>query len=214
MGGRFPPLLTNGRILSQYNVGAQTRRTENTVWHPEDQLEIHPHDAETLGIAQGGWIKLASRAGETTLRATNTDRISPGVVDTTFHHPDTQANVVTTDYSGWATNCPENKVKAVQVSAFNGPTAWQQEYGAQAALARRILPAAEQRDDPELPQILPRPQMPPEKIIHLENQIATFSRPSPAAIRPAWSPVICAITRSPGCASRSAITSPRVAGSG
>jgi len=140
-GPRFPLLLTTGRILSQYNVGAQTRRTANTVWHAEDRLEIHPHDAEMRGIADGAWVKLASRRGETSLRATITDRVAPGVVYTTFHHPDTQANVVTTDYSDWATNCPEYKVTAVQVAPSNGPSDWQSDYAAQAAAARRILAA-------------------------------------------------------------------------
>ncbi|MEM7721144.1 MAG: formate dehydrogenase subunit alpha [Pseudomonadota bacterium] len=142
-GPRFPLLLTTGRILSQYNVGAQTRRTENVVWHDEDVLEIHPHDAEVRGITQGAWVKLASRAGETSLRAEITDRVSLGVVYTTFHHPNTQANVITTDNSDWATNCPEYKVTAVQVGLSNGPTEWQEEYAAQADQARRILPAAE-----------------------------------------------------------------------
>ncbi len=142
-GPRFPLLLTTGRILSQYNVGAQTRRTANTIWHDEDRLEIHPHDAEQRGITEGAWVKLASRRGETSLRATLTDRVAPGVVYTTFHHPDTQANVVTTDYSDWATNCPEYKVTAVQVAPSNGPTEWQEDYAREAELARRILPAAE-----------------------------------------------------------------------
>lgn len=137
-GPRFPLLLTTGRILSQYNVGAQTRRTANVVWHGEDRLEIHPTDAENRGIKEGDWVRLASRAGETTLRATVTDRVSPGVVYTTFHHPDTQANVVTTDNSDWATNCPEYKVTAVQVAPSNGPSDWQEDYAAQAAAARRI----------------------------------------------------------------------------
>ncbi len=142
-GPRFPLLLTTGRILSQYNVGAQTRRTANVVWHDQDVLEIHPHDAENRGIKQGDWVRLASRSGETTLRADVTDRVSPGVVYTTFHHPDTQANVVTTDYSDWATNCPEYKVTAVQVGLSNGPSDWQRDYSAQADQSRRILPAAE-----------------------------------------------------------------------
>ncbi|WP_232372593.1 formate dehydrogenase subunit alpha [Acuticoccus mangrovi] len=141
-GARFPLLLTTGRILSQYNVGAQTRRTQNVLWHEEDRLEIHPHDAEVRGIKEGDWVKLASRSGETTLRAKLTDRVSPGVVYTTFHHPDTQANVITTDYSDWATNCPEYKVTAVQVGLSNGPSEWQESYAAQAERARRILPPA------------------------------------------------------------------------
>ncbi len=142
-GPRFPLLLTTGRVLSQYNVGAQTRRTDNVVWHDEDVLEIHPHDAETRGVTDGAWVRLASRSGETTLRAKVTDRVSPGVVYTTFHHPDTQANVITTDYSDWATNCPEYKVTAVQISPSNGPTEWQEDYAAMAERSRRILPAAE-----------------------------------------------------------------------
>lgn len=142
-GPRFPLLLTTGRILSQYNVGAQTRRTANSIWHQEDVLEIHPNDAELRGIKEGAWVKLASRSGATSLRATLTDRVSPGVVYTTFHHPDTQANVITTDNSDWATNCPEYKVTAVQVALSNGPTEWQDDYAAQAAKSRRILPAAE-----------------------------------------------------------------------
>jgi formate dehydrogenase major subunit len=112
---RFPLVLTTGRILSQYNVGAQTRRTGNVAWHPEDVLEIHPHDAEVRGVRDGDLVTLASRVGSTSLRAKISDRMPPGVVYTTFHHPVTGANVVTTEHSDWATNCPEYKVTAVQV---------------------------------------------------------------------------------------------------
>jgi formate dehydrogenase major subunit len=137
-GPRYPLLLTTGRILSQYNVGAQTRRTENSAWHLQDLLEIHPLDAENRGLREGDWVSLRSRAGETTLRCTITDRVAPGVVYTTFHHPDTQANVVTTDYSDWATNCPEYKVTAVQVAPSNGPSRWQEDYAALTHRSRRI----------------------------------------------------------------------------
>jgi formate dehydrogenase major subunit len=139
-GPRFPLMLTTGRILSQYNVGAQTRRTANSTWHPEDVLEIHPHDAEDRGIRDGDWVKIKSRAGETALRAKISDRMSPGVVYTTFHHPLSQANVVTTDYSDWATNCPEYKVTAVQISTSNGPTEWQEEYREMTEHNSRIAP--------------------------------------------------------------------------
>jgi formate dehydrogenase major subunit len=142
-GPRFPLLLTTGRTLSQYNVGAQTRRTANVIWHEEDRLEIHPHDAEQRGVRDGDWVRLASRAGETTLRALITERVAPGVVYTTFHHPNTQANVVTTEYSDWATNCPEYKVTAVQIAPSNGPTEWQERYADQARESRRVTATIE-----------------------------------------------------------------------
>ena len=124
----YPLILTTGRILSQYNVGAQTRRTENVHWHEEDRLEIHPHDAQDRGIKTGDWVGIRSRAGETVLRALVTERMQPGVVYTTFHFPESGANVITTDNSDWATNCPEYKVTAVQVMPVTQPSAWQQEH--------------------------------------------------------------------------------------
>ena len=125
---KFPLLLTTGRILSQYNVGAQTRRTANVAWHDEDRLEIHPHDAEDRGIREDDWVGIESRAGNTVLRARVTARMQPGVVYTTFHFPESGANVITTDSSDWATNCPEYKVTAVQVAPVAQPSAWQKEY--------------------------------------------------------------------------------------
>ncbi|KAA9132520.1 formate dehydrogenase subunit alpha [Marinihelvus fidelis] len=141
---RFPLLLTTGRILSQYNVGAQTRRTENSRWHGEDVLEIHPHDAEFRGVRDGDWVGIESRAGDTVLRAVVSERVQPGVVYTTFHFPLTGANVVTTDNSDWATNCPEYKVTAVQVTRVTQPSEWQRRYRAfserqQSHLAERAI---------------------------------------------------------------------------
>jgi formate dehydrogenase major subunit len=125
---KYPLILTTGRILSQYNVGAQTRRTENILWHQEDVLEIHPHDAEQRGIKEDALVSMTSRAGNIVLRARISDRIQPGVVYTTFHHPVTGTNVITTDNSDWATNCPEYKVTAVEVSLVTRQSEWQEQY--------------------------------------------------------------------------------------
>ncbi|MBA4098329.1 MAG: formate dehydrogenase subunit alpha [Rhodospirillum sp.] len=137
-GPRFPLILTTGRILSQYNVGAQTRRTDNIAWHPEDVLEIHPFDAENRGIRDGDVIALTSRVGETSLHAKISERMQPGVVYTTFHHAMTGANVVTTEYSDWATNCPEYKVTAVQVRLSNQKSEWQRDYEALREATRKV----------------------------------------------------------------------------
>jgi len=128
VNAKFPLILTTGRILSQYNVGAQTRRTANNMWHAEDRLEIHPQDAEDRGINEGDWAGISSRAGETVLRATISDRMQPGVVYTTFHFPGSGANVITTDNSDWATNCPEYKVTAVEVTRVSQPSEWQKRF--------------------------------------------------------------------------------------
>jgi len=125
---KFPLILTTGRILSQYNVGAQTRRTENNKWFPEDILEIHPEDAADRNIKDGDLIRIASRKGETTMHAKVSDRMQPGVVYTTFHNPISGANVVTTEFSDWATNCPEYKVTAVQVEITDSMSEWQKQY--------------------------------------------------------------------------------------
>ncbi len=146
VNAKYPLILTTGRILSQYNVGAQTRRTKNMAWHHEDVVEIHPHDAEDRGIKEGDWVGVASRAGETVLRVKITERVQPGVIYTTFHHPESGANVITTENSDWATNCPEFKVTAVQVTRVNQLSDWQLHYKtfseAQLAFAGRDLEAA------------------------------------------------------------------------
>ncbi len=136
---KFPLILTTGRILSHYNVGAQTRRTSNSVWHEEDVLEIHPSDAQSRGIQTGHWVCVKSRKGETSLKALVSERMAPGVVYTTFHHPETGANVVTTGNSDWATNCPEYKVTAVEVTPANHKSPWQEDYEAISPEMRRIM---------------------------------------------------------------------------
>jgi formate dehydrogenase major subunit len=143
VNARYPLILTTGRILSQYNVGAQTRRTENLAWHSEDRMEIHPHDAEVRGIQEGDWVGVTSRAGDTVMRATLTDRVQPGVVYTTFHHPFSGANVITTENSDWATNCPEYKVTAVEVARVSQPSEWQRRYREFSERQEALLRAAD-----------------------------------------------------------------------
>ncbi len=142
INARYPLVLTTGRILSQYNVGAQTRRTDNVVWHDEDRLEIHPEDAQQRGIGDGDWVGIASRVGQTVLRARISDRVQVGIVYTTFHFPFSGANVVTTENSDWATNCPEYKVTAVQVTRVSQPSDWQARYRAFSDKQRGLAAAA------------------------------------------------------------------------
>ena len=146
VNGKYPLILTTGRILSQYNVGAQTRRTANNLWHEEDRLELHPHDAEERGVQDGDWVGVQSRAGETVMRAVVSARVQPGLVYTTFHFPDSGANVITTDNSDWATNCPEYKVTAVQVTRVSQPSEWQKRYRQFSERQQQLLRHPEQGD--------------------------------------------------------------------
>ena len=87
-------------------------------------------------------VSMQSRKGDTTMRCVITERMQPGVVYTTFHHPESGANVVTTENSDWATNCPEYKVTAVQVKKVTSDKSdWQQRFDAfaqqQDSLARQ-----------------------------------------------------------------------------
>jgi len=214
VGPRYPLLLTTGRILSQYNVGAQTRRTENVVWHDEDLLEIHPHDAEERGIADGSWVKLASRAGETTLRAQITDRVAPGVVYTTFHHPDTQANVVTTDYSDWADQLPRIQVHGgagvavqrphrlagrLQRILQTEPPYRDQRSGGMAACGK-LFSQHRNRNGWDTRQT------PPTNWSPWRTRSGRSSPPSPRSTCRRRSPIICGNSGTPGCATRSQLT--------
>ncbi|MFO1507172.1 MAG: formate dehydrogenase subunit alpha [Lysobacterales bacterium] len=146
VNAKYPLLLTTGRILSQYNVGAQTRRTSNVVWHGEDWLEIHPQDASDRGIKDGDWVGVASRAGEIVLHAAVSDRMQPGVVYTTFHFPSSGTNVVTTENSDWATNCPEYKVTAVEVTRVSQPSEWQRRHRAFSEAQQELLREAREAE--------------------------------------------------------------------
>ena len=157
---RYPLLLTTGRVLSQYNVGAQTRRTGAVAYHREDKLEIHPADAQLRGIVDGSWVGLKSRAGETVLRAQVTERVQPGVLYTTFHHPESGANVITTDNSDWATNCPEYKVTAVQAYPVSKPSEWQEMF-------RRFTAAQQQLSEQALSEA--QPSFAPAKLQRAEG---------------------------------------------
>ena len=124
-----PLILTTGSHPVAVQRGARRRGarpttsgTTRTGWR---SIRRTPRDR---GIREGDWVGIASRAGETVLRATVTERIQPGVVYTTFHFPESGANVITTDSSDWATNCPEYKVTAVQVMPVAQPSAWQKGY--------------------------------------------------------------------------------------
>ena len=148
---RFPLLLTTGRILSQYNVGAQTRRTDNSSWYKEDVLELHSQDAEERGIDDGDWVGIQSRVGNTVLRASISNKVQLGLVYTTFHFPNSGTNVITTDNADWATDCPEYKVTAVQLSKVTEPSEWQKRQAEFSKQQRTFRKASRQTAQNKIP---------------------------------------------------------------
>ena len=119
-GGDFPFVLTTGRLLEQYNCGTMTRRSGNTRIVGEDQLAIHPHDAELKQIRSGDRVRVKSARAEVALTARVTDEVNPGVLYTTFHFPETLVNGLLGQGHDAETRCPEYKVVAVDVEPVNG----------------------------------------------------------------------------------------------
>jgi len=111
----FPLILVTGRRLQHYNAGTMTRRTANLELLDRDWLEIHPGDAERLGVADGESVEVRSRVGQIEIEARLTERIEPGHVFTAFHFPDVRTNLLVGSSSDVNTSCPEYKVIAVAV---------------------------------------------------------------------------------------------------
>ena len=128
VNAKYPLILTTGRILSP----VQRRRADAA--HREQSLArrgpARDPSARCRGARhrEGDWVGIASRAGDTVLRARVSERVQPGVIYTTFHFPESGANVITTDNSDWATNCPEYKVTAVQATRVTQPSEWQKRF--------------------------------------------------------------------------------------
>jgi predicted molibdopterin-dependent oxidoreductase YjgC len=111
----FPLILVTGRRLQHYNAGTMTRRTANLQLLDSDWLEIHPDDAERLGVTDGTVVEVRSRVGRIEIEARLTVRIEPGHVFTAFHFPEVRTNLLVGSGADVNTSCPEYKVIAVAV---------------------------------------------------------------------------------------------------
>jgi formate dehydrogenase major subunit len=117
---RFPFILITGRQLAHYNSGTQTRRTANAELHATDLVEIHPADAERLGITDGAFVEVESARGKVETWARVTTRVAPGNVFLSFHFPEVKTNLLTSGNSDPDVRCPEYKVTAVAVRSAPG----------------------------------------------------------------------------------------------
>jgi len=117
---QLPFILITGRQLAHYNSGTQTRRTGNVDLQPADLVEIHPTDAERLGIVDGSFVEIASARGTVQTWARVTTRVAPGNVFLSFHFPEVKTNLLTSGNSEPNVRCPEYKVTAVAVRKVPG----------------------------------------------------------------------------------------------
>jgi formate dehydrogenase major subunit len=113
----FPVLLVTGRNLYQFNAGTMTARTRNLLIRPSDTLDLHPDDAQRLGIADGAPVRVVSRYGEARLPCRVTPAVKRGEAFATFHTAEIFLNRVTSPYRDAYTHTPEYKVTAVRVEA-------------------------------------------------------------------------------------------------
>ena len=114
--GTYPTVLITGRVLDHYNVGTMTRRTPSIDLAPEDLVEVHPVDARAMNLRDGQRVRIASRWGGTQAPIHISERVQPGVVFMSFHHPETKTNCLVGPWVDPVSKCPDYKVVAVRLS--------------------------------------------------------------------------------------------------
>ncbi|MET9714656.1 molybdopterin oxidoreductase family protein [Streptomyces rochei] len=115
----YPVLLTTGRVVAQYQSGAQTRRVDElNAAAPGPFVELHPRLAARLGAAEGDPVAVVSRRGRAVAPARITPGIRPDTVFMPFHWPgEGRANTLTNPALDPTSRMPEFKVCAVRVEA-------------------------------------------------------------------------------------------------
>ncbi len=111
----YPFILTTGRVLEHWHGGTMTRNSGLNTLYPEALVQLHPVDAEMLGIVDGEAVRVASRRGQVVLRAEVSEKGRPGVVFIPFHFVEAAANLLTIDALDPQAKIPEFKACAVQV---------------------------------------------------------------------------------------------------
>jgi len=119
----YPLLFTTGRHYARYNFSSMTGKTlEIDDIAPEALAEINPKDAEQMGINEGDILRLTSRRGAVTIKATITDRTQQGTVFTTYNYHDTPVNLLTLDALDRLSRTPEYKLCAIRVEVVEKKT--------------------------------------------------------------------------------------------
>lgn len=115
----YPYVLTTGRVIEHWHTGTMTMKAPELLRaQPAAFIEIHPKDAEKLGIKHGDMVKVTSRRGESTIKARVIDTPREGMVFVPWHWPDEASliNRVVVSAVDPGSKQPEFKVSAVQLA--------------------------------------------------------------------------------------------------
>lgn len=113
----YPFILTTGRRYESYNTHTQTRHYAAGVKikQKEETIDIHPDDAQHLGITNGEVVQVRSRRGELRVKAKVTEQVVPGLVFMSFHWHETPTNVLTLNEYDPISGTAEYKACAVTI---------------------------------------------------------------------------------------------------
>jgi len=117
---RFPFILTTGRNLYHYHLAMTSQVKGLVALYPEEEIWIHPSDAEALSVKSGDRVKVSSRRGSIVVRARVTDDVSPGANYMSFHYYETPTNVLTQQALDPVAKTPEFKVTAIRIEKAEG----------------------------------------------------------------------------------------------
>ena len=112
----FPMLLSTGRTLYHYNVGNMTRKSDASHQkQPENFVEIHVDDAARISVRDGDPVRVTTRRGCLTVRATVGEKVRPGALWMPFHFAESPTNVLTNDAFDNVTATAEYKCCAARI---------------------------------------------------------------------------------------------------
>jgi len=122
---QYPFILTTGRLYGHWHTQTRTGRIDKICqMHPNPFIEIHPKDANKLGINNGDLIEVRSRRGSSKFPALVTEAIARGVLFVPMHWgtlwaDNAEANALTHPEADPDSKQPELKACAVAIKRLH-----------------------------------------------------------------------------------------------
>ncbi len=125
----YPFNLSTGRILYHWSGSTMTGRSSLKQVYPEATCEMHPDDAEGLGLETGNWVEVSSRRGTIKLRLIVTEKSPRNSIFIPFHFAEAAVNLLTLDKVDGRAKIPDYKNTAVRIQKTAIPEDWDEGYG-------------------------------------------------------------------------------------